>query len=472
MRESHQQSITVIGGGIAGCICAFLAAKNGYHVRLISKGPDPRTNNQGDIYSSTFGGEDSRYVTITEGHPYLGTSSYVNEMYPDMKGAFTKPIQGGGWLSQPINKYHEGEKQWLQDRYEANNDTFAITTLFEKYILENKQSMQLWRDLFKNYPHLKNGISLNNAGILRLYGNIPLLNIAKDFHKKQGVLITTLSEQELANQFPIHAESIECGFVKGGLVVDGLTFRVQRLVKNMLDDLQLSGAQLDFNCEITKIDRDVQGRILNLTTNTGEKIISDHYSLHLGAYDGAGLLGQLDLPNHIAGVAGGWIVLPKPEGHFLPLKVHDGVHTVAGKEMPVVDLNINPAKLDDGREVLLIGGGYLFSGTFPFHLPEASQQLMVSEIHRVTELVLGSFYRNAVQNNEVLSNNKICVRSFTPTDSELSQTFPTASGGLLTFGGGGNTGTTTKAPWVAQELLEKLKQNASQNINRLEVRAA
>lgn len=455
--EIFKGTISIVGGGIAGSMCALFAQREGYKVTLVAKGADPRISKIADPYSSTFGGEDSRYVTLTEGHPYLGTANYVDQMYPDMQGAFMRSIHEGGWLSQEFENYSLQEREWLNKRFKANEDQEQITRLFDEYVSENRFSMELWKELFSSSPHLTEGISLNNSGILRLYGNKDLFEMAKDFHQAHGVLVKALSAKELSIQFPVHAESVQCGFVHGALIVDGLTFQVQTLVNNILNELEENGARLRFDCEVKKVFKNSRGEVTGLGLTGEGKIQSDHYSLHLGAYDSAGLMEDVDPEADICGVAGAWLILPKPKGPFLPLKVHDGQHEVGGKLMPVVDLNINPARNAREEEILIIGGGYLFVGKAPFTIPSAARELMLSEIHRVTELTLGSAYREAKESGQIFSSEKICVRSFTPADNELNSTIPTASGGVMTIGGGGNTGVTAKAAWVARELLATLE---------------
>lgn len=450
------RTVLVVGGGIAGAMSALAACRAGYRVTLLAKGPDPRLQNGADPFSSTFGGEDSRYVTLTEGHPYLGTADYVNQMYPDMQGAFMRSIDEGGWLMQSIERYPSEAQSWLRRRFNANRDHEAIARLFDEYISENRESMRLWAKLLHDCPHLATGISLNSSGVLRLYGSHGLQRMAADFHRRHGVLLDELSASTLAETFPVYKHAAERGAVSGALIVEGLTFRVQQLVKNIFNDLELRGASLRFSAEVKRVELNERTEVSGLTLADSSTVRSDHYTLHLGAYDTAGALESLGIRGEIAGVAGGWTILPKPPGPFLPTKVHDGQHTVGGKLRPVVDLNINPARLDDGSEVLIIGGGYLFVGNFPFEIPQESRKLMLAEIHRVSEMLLGDAFRSARRNGTLRTSERICVRSFTPNDCELKRSFATSTQGVLTIGGGGNTGTTAKAAWVAQDFVRQI----------------
>lgn len=50
--------------------------------------------------------------------------------------------------------------------------------------------------------------------------------------------------------------------------------------------------------------------------------------------------------------------------------------------------------------------------------------------------------------------SKGCIRSWTPNDRELSVLLPTALGGVAIIDGGGNTGSTTKAPFVSKTAIK------------------
>lgn len=442
------KDVMVLGSGIAGIMTAFAAHRAGYSVSVVSKSPDPRCGTL-DSFSSTFGGEDSRYVTLTEGHPYLGTSLYVNEMYPDMQDAFTKSIFQGGWLAKSPGEFSITDRSWLEKRFQANEDQTNISDLFLAYIAQNYESMQLWEELFQTHETFQSAIDLNDQGILRVYGNETLFLVAKAFHEKHQVLLRAFPSDDLAREFSACREACEKGSIVGGLVVRGLTFRVQRLVLNIISFLESSGVKFTFNTNVSALERCSQGKVVGLRTPAGEILSAHHYSLHPGAYDFGKLFSGTAAQGKIAGVAGGWIRMPMPTGMQLPVKIHDGKHFVNGMIRPVVDLNLNPVTNNDGKKWLLIGGGYLFVGTPPFELPDEARNLMIAEIHRVTEMFLGPSYREAKRLGLIKNSARICIRSFTPNDAELNVALSTISGGVATLEGGGNTGTTTKAPWIA-----------------------
>ncbi len=84
---------------------------------------------------------------------------------------------------------------------------------------------------------------------------------------------------------------------------------------------------------------------------------------------------------------------------------------------------------------------------------------MLAETHRVAEIVLGDFYRRMKARGAIVQSDRICVRSFTPNDEELSFVTRTDRGGVATVGGGGNTGSTAKAAWVANEFIRRVRQS-------------
>lgn len=453
----QQQTLLVLGSGIAGIVTALTAHWAGYEVTVVSKSPDPRRSALPDLFSSTFGGEDSRYVTLTEGHPYLGTNLYVNEMYPDMQGAFATSIFQGGWLSQEVDKFSELDCRWLYKRYRSNEDPVEITRLFEAYIRENCESIELWRDLLDSLGDIKATIDLNDKGIMRLYGNKNLFLMAERFYRKHRVLLQTLSPEELGKLYPTYLEACIQQKLIGALIVKGFTFRVQRLVRAIIALLENEGVQFKFDTNVHTLERDQSGRVVGLRTEKFTLLSAHHYSLHPGAYDSGLLFSETGADKQIAGVAGGWISMPMPTGMELPVKIHDGKHEINGVKRPVVDLNLNPVTGEDGKKLLIIGGGYLFVGVSPIDLPDDARNLMLAEIHRVTELYLGPAYREAKRNGLIQESKRICIRSFTPNDAELDVVLQTTSGGLATLEGGGNTGTTTKAPWIARRAINRFR---------------
>jgi glycine/D-amino acid oxidase-like deaminating enzyme len=464
-KKSDGVDVIVVGSGIAALMTAYYASKHGFSVQVISMSPDPRLSHAPDPFSSTFGGEDSRFITVTEGHPYLGTNAYVNEMYPDMQGAFTKPLTAGGWLGQSEHQYRIEDRDWLRERYLANEQAHEIQQRFNAYVEENRASLTLWCELWRADSHLTRGIDLDRDGVLRVYGSEGLWQMAGTFHEQQGVLRERIAIDQTVKRFPFLKDAVATGKIAGCLVVEGYAFRVQVFLRNLINSLQKDGVQFNFNLGIQDLEWAAADVLGGIKDAHGKIWSAQHYSFQLGAHDIHRLRKRVHAADTIAGVAGGWILFPCPADFTLPMKVHDGIQVVDGTLRPVVDLNLKPVLAEDGRRWLIVGGGYLFVGRPPFQIDPANEMLMYAEIKRVCQRFLPAAYETAHASGEIILSNRVCVRSFTPNDQELCYQISTAKDGIALFEGGGNTGTTTKAPFRALASIERFRgKNAAGSI--------
>lgn len=461
--DNTRNNLIIVGSGIAGLMTAYHAASSGFEVCLLSQSPDPRSGLREEQLSSTFDGLDSRYVTLTEGHPYLGIAEYADAVYPDMQGAFTKPISDGGWLGKPQAAFRPLARAWLAERYEANKDRGAIRELFDQYIRENRASMRYWYEFLRDSPDLHTPISLNSKGILRVYDQQRLFEVAADFHRTENVLKEVLSPSDLEQRFPAYKDGVRGGFVQGGaIVMYGLTFRVQALCVALIEELEALGARLLFRQKVVQLDRNREDVIRGLRTSAGTCFRADNYVLHLGAYCAQDLLRETPAHGKLAGVQGFWVrwrglsSRDLEELGGLPVKIHGGITVLGTKKRPVVDLNVNIVSNCDGSTELLVGGGYNFVGFSGFETSADAEEIAKSEIHRVLAEVYGDFF-GKFSNGEVETVARSCVRSWVPDDRELDINLPTEKGGLAMIHGGGNTGTTAKAAFIARSVVAKLR---------------
>lgn len=252
-------------------------------------------------------------------------------------------------------------------------------------------------------------------------------------------------------------EACDEGRIAGGLVVPGFTFNVHRFVDNLLMHLEEAGVLCRWNTTVRRIQTETGGRVSGLLTNSGA-IRADHYSLHPGAYGDHELLQGTPAEERIGGVAGRWLVLPRPASmRRRGVKIHGDARSESGASLPVVDLNLTPRHLD-GAEKIIVGGGYVYVGNPPFPMEESAPafRLIDTENERIVTLFLGKAYRHAVSDGSLARSDATCVRSFSDNDEPLCEQLPTANGGVLTIDGGTNTGTTTAAPFIAQSVVERI----------------
>lgn len=494
---NHEPTILVIGSGITGLMTAYYAKSAGYGVRLISKSPDPRVAPAGTLFeSSTWDGYVNRYITLTEGHPYLDLPGYITTMYPGIDTDFNQDISQGGMLVHPLNHWDGLTSQFLQERDRANQDQDAIFKLFHEYLDENRASMAYWYELLTqvihHHPSTASKFSLHTHGIDRFYDEESLFLGATSTQSDQKIVKQSYSPKELlANpDFQIYAQGIhKHQFIAGGgLTMYGLAFDVQALCREwLLQELETQGVELLFGDEydVVEIEKDSADYVVGMRTKNGELHVAKHLFLHPGAYMNPQVLQGTAAQGKLAGVKGLWMRIKNAQRLFgdapRPNKIHGGKYSLELGDRTftgqICDLNVMPKHNADGSWELVIGSGYLFVGLYPFAgdsimgqpLPEAIAEAdRQTQIQFVEELAIRAFaqvvsrvYDLKIDIDSVLAGthefidlpSKGCVRSWTPDDRELRVLMPTALGGITIIDGGGNTGSTTKAPFVSKTAI-------------------
>jgi glycine/D-amino acid oxidase-like deaminating enzyme len=495
--QNQDAAVLVVGSGITGLMTAYYAKSAGYSVRLISKSPDPRIAPSGTLFeSSTWDGYVNRYITLTEGHPYLDLPGYITTMYPGIDADFRQDISQGGMLVRPLQQWNKLTSQFLQERDRANLDKEAVLKLFHEYLDENRASMEYWYGLLTEaiqcHPNIASKLSLHTHGIDRFYDEEPLFLGAASTQSHQNIVKRSYSpEQLLANpDFQIYAQGIhkQQFIAGGGLTMYGLAFDVQALCREwLLNKLETQGVELllEDSYDVVEIERDSANYVVGVRTRNGELHIAKHLFLHPGAYMNPQVLKGTAAHGKLAGVKGLWMRIKNAQLLFgnapRPNKIHGGKYSIQLGDRTytgqICDLNVMPKHNSDGSWELVIGSGYLFVGTYPFEgdsvmgqpLPDAIAEAdRQTRIKFVEELAIRAFaqvvsrvYDLNIDIDSVLTGthayidlpSKGCVRSWTPDDRELRVLMPTTLGGVAIVDGGGNTGSTTKAPFVSKTAI-------------------
>jgi len=455
------EEIAVVGAGISGVVTAYALHRKKYAVSLYDRGTDPRSNTDEESASSTHSGATigvGRFITTFEGHPYLDREEGGSLMYPNMRGAFKQSVSQGGWLGKGRSQYSEEEKKWLRKRDRSNYKKKKIGDGFDEYVRQNTHGMHLWRDMMRRHPQLFEGANLFEDNVLRLYDSKDLLKWAREAHEKEGICLKTLTPSEVVHEYPALEHGYRNKHIAGGLEVPGMTFNVRRVVQNILSFLEKKDVSLHWNTDVTGIQQTTAGHVRGLMSSEG-LIKADHFSLHPGAY-GADILKGTPAEGLLSGVAGRWLITPRPKGMNRPIKIHgDARKDARGRKYPVVDLNLTPLTGSTGKKLWAVGGGYVYVGNDASKLDRFRRAFDVidSENVRTMGLLFGEQFRNALANGEAEIVNATCVRSFTPNDRPVDVTMPTARGGILTIDGGTNTGTTTLAPSIADAVVRKVR---------------
>jgi glycine/D-amino acid oxidase-like deaminating enzyme len=258
---NSRKTVTVVGSGISGLMTAYKLMKEGYKVSVLTQSPNPLTSNADTLHqASTFDGQDQRYITIFEGHPYLAFLEYVAKVYPGIGEDFQKSALRGGWLALSPEQFNEQTQNWLAKRDAFNKklesgDLEAIAQVkaeFQKYTEENRASMLEWYylliELIKENPQIVHEISLQYDGIIRLYDTEEVFKGAVKSHEDEKVIKRTLTPQELAAEMPAYAAGVTNGFIKGGAVeMHGLTIGIQSFCKSLIKTMQSKGVEFAFD---------------------------------------------------------------------------------------------------------------------------------------------------------------------------------------------------------------------------------
>ncbi|HEY5714535.1 MAG TPA: FAD-dependent oxidoreductase, partial [Candidatus Gracilibacteria bacterium] len=365
-------------------------------VSLYAKGPDPR-GGQGEFYASTWDGELGQFITTFEGHPYLGESV----MYPDMTSAFSKTVVEGGWLGTALKNYSEAEQRWIRNRASYGKLKEKIAEDFEHYVDGNKLSIGSWQELLSVHPEFFKETDINGPFIARFYDNQDLLDHSVRLHTKYKALHRVLDKDEVLSRHPAFREAVDKGLIAGGLEAPGITFNIKSVLRNMLNYLQNRGVAYFWDHEVDDIvfgDRDV----IKAIRSGGQDIEADHFSFHTGAY-GSALWKNTPVEPHIGGVLGRWMLLPKPEGFTLPVKIHGDQRREGSQQYPIVDVNLTPyTHPQKGTPYLALGGGYMYVGGYPFTWDQENMDRVDGENERVARLYLGSFYEKALAAGSII----------------------------------------------------------------------
>ena len=476
-----QSQLLIVGSGISALMSAYQAVQRGYQVCLLSKSPDPRCTPAAIFDSSTWDGSINRYVTLTEGHPYLFLPGYINSVYPGIDRDFLTDLTVGGMLGLPLERWDQLTAEFLQTRSQANQDFQAAQQLFLEYLDENRASLEIWYGLLQQIlatdPTLLDRLSLHWQGIDRFYDNLALYESALSSQENQQVVKAFYPAAQLNEQidFQAYHRGLKSNqpFIQGGAItIYGLSFDVKQLGCWLLDWLESHGAMLHLgtNYEVTAIEKDAAGEVSGLRTRSQQVFCAKHILMHPGAYMAPQVLAGTPAYGKLAGVKGLWLRLRQPQEHLgismpRPNKVHGGKYSIEldGQvyQGQITDLNVMPQVYPDGSWDLVIGSGYLFVGLYPF-VPAADLALAEQLVLRSFVRVVEELYDISIDLPQVLAGehpwidlpSSGCVRSWTADDRELRVILPTDSGGALLIDGGGNTGSTTKAPFISQVALD------------------
>lgn len=357
----------------------------------------------------------------------------------------------------PVTEYSQDDQDWLKKRHKAASDPQHSANLYSTYYAKfSHDSLIDWIDLLKSKPFLfeNTDTTSHEDGVLVVCNSDNLLKETIDQYAKYNFLKRILTKSEINQIAPIYKNACDNGNIAGGLIVDGFAFNIHQFIENSLNHLEQKNVTFMWNEEVLEIEVGDDGRVQGLRTTHHNRVTSHHYSVNAGAYANQ-LLNNTPAQGKVAGVAGRWLIIPRPDGFTLPTKIL----TDSRFGPSIGDNNLTPFT-DNSERMLAISGGSVFVGSDHRNLPSANLcQMMDIENERILRLYLPTHYNELKKSDTIKAWTNTCLRSFTYDDQPVHDTMKTKMGGVLTITAGTNTGTTALAPhlanWTSQTLIKK-----------------
>ncbi|GAP87847.1 putative FAD dependent oxidoreductase [Rosellinia necatrix] len=445
-RHARETTVLLVGAGIMNLMTARVLAEQGYRVRVVDQGPDPRSCQDKDwtCLGVTSGGHNARMFTNTEADSYNEQDS---ELYQDMQSIFRKSVRNGGWSVKLPEQFTAAEHAWVS-AFERVPGWMAAA--FKKNIHEvNVESGKIWKELMSSVPQLFEDVGFRKD-IIRLYAESVAVDASIQLNRKLGALLQTPPLPEFLKEYPGFRDAAKSDALAGALTVDGFTVNVHLFMAKLLDYITALGGEFIWNCEVQSIQRDANGVVSTLTSNKG-KLEADHFVVSPGT-TGNALLKGTACENLIHGVLGIWLQIPNVELQIRhSMKIHRRGHKVE-------DINVTVAKdKNTGEDILIFGGAYGYVGLGRPAPDSPEMDALYAELEEVARIYFPKGYAAAKKRGPTCmypgGYRKYCVRPFTPTGLGVFEKIPTARGGQLIITGGNNTGGFAQAPAVARAVL-------------------
>ncbi|MEU7137681.1 FAD-dependent oxidoreductase [Streptomyces sp. NPDC046261] len=439
--EEGRRDVVLIGAGIVNLITAVHLADHGYRVTVADRSPAPGSADW-RRYGCTHAGDDARMFTLTE------MDSYNNrDPHTVGPGYFRAPVEEAGWLAADRRTAPGEERAWIEEferipswlARSYNADVFAF----------NAEAHDGWQHLRHHHPGLFEDVVLTD-GILRLYSDRAHLRAAVARHRALGVDVRELTPGGVARHFPGLVQPMRTGVLVGGFTVPGFTLNVHKFSARIIGHLRERGATFLWNTPVTGVRRDACGRVVAF--DCPARLPAGAHVIASPGVHGKALVEGSPCEGRIHGVLGGWI---RMSNETVRLK---NSLKVARKGHVTEDANVTVAVDADGRDILIVGSGYGYTGADPNAVDDRQLEAMKRGILDTVERLFPG--REPLTGSSHPAENyafKYCVRPWTATSLGIYHAEPTQDGGLFVINGGHNTGGFAQAPAIAHAVLASLQ---------------
>jgi glycine/D-amino acid oxidase-like deaminating enzyme/folate-dependent phosphoribosylglycinamide formyltransferase PurN len=434
-----KKSVLLVGAGIMSLITAELLATEGYKVRVVDLGPDPRGCEDWTRLGITNGGGNARMFSYTEADNY---NENGGKIYQGMKSIFRRTARNGGWSMKAATDFTPAETAWVTAFEQV--PPWMATSFRENIYQVNQEAGRLWKDYVETRPELFEEVEFRQD-IVRIYVEQVALDSAIEKNYRLGSMVHPSSLEEFLTANPGFRPAAASNELGGGITVQGFTVNIHPFMAKLIERITERGGEFLWNCEAQGIDRDESGQVTALRSQLG-RLEANHFVLSPGVTGNKLLVGTA-CENQIHGVLGVWLQIPNLHPHLEhSLKIHRRNHLVE-------DINVTVAKDEEsGEDILVLGGGYGYVGQGRPRPDSSELAALYTGLEEVARTYFPRGYAMAKESGTLYprGQRKFCVRPFTPTGLGVFEMAPTATGGHLIITGGNNTGGFAQAPAVAQ----------------------
>ncbi|MER6313209.1 FAD-dependent oxidoreductase [Streptomyces sp. NPDC001581] len=435
------RDVFLIGAGVVNLVTALHLADNGYRVTLVDRSPAPGAAGW-EEYGCTHAGDDARMFTFTE------MDNYGNQdFHGDAPDWFRHSVEKHGWLTRDPETLTPQEQAWI-DEFEGIPSWLARTYNADIFSLSAEAGRE-WTALRARFPRLFEDVVLTDD-ILRVYSDPAHLRASLARHRVIGAVLRELSPADLAREHPALAAAARGGTLAGGILVPGFTVNVHKFTRRAIELLTDLGGRFHWDTTVTGVRRGTDGAVTGF--DSAVPVPEHAHVVASPGVHGAELLRGTPCEGLIHGVLGGWM---RARNHTPALR---NSLKVARRGHVTEDANVTVARDGDGREVLIVGSGYGYTGAAGEPDERQLTAMRAGVADTIERLFPDSDEPAASSHPHESYGFKYCVRPWTTTSLGLYHCEPLGpDGSLYVVTGGHNTGGFAQSPAIARAVLASLR---------------